>query len=141
MKFHGCVPLLALVLPLVCGCGTPTAMGPSGVSPGMLMSDVNYPSARDAQTRFDFKRDDIQILGSVKAQTESLNILMLWSTGDNGYGSLMRAARQAYPQADGVVDLQWDSQFSNLCIPCYIPIPIMFKVISHVEGKAFQFKR
>jgi len=147
MKFLGCAPLLALLLPAVCGCGTPTAMGPSGVAPGMLMTEVTYPSKHDAQTRINIKRDDIQILGTVKADAESVNILFwLWASGDNGYGKLLQAARQVYPKADGVVDIQWDTEYQDACAICgtvlgYIPRPIYAKVTSHMEGKAFQFKR
>lgn len=147
MKFHGCVPFLALLLPLVCGCGTPVSMGPSGVSPGMLMSDVTYPSLHEAQTRINFKRDDILILGTVKADAESRNLLLwLWADGDNGYGKLMQAARRSYPQADGVVDVQWDTEYNDACSICgtcigYIPRPLFAKVTSHMEAKAFQFKR
>jgi len=145
MKFHGCVPLLALLVSLVCGCGT-TSMGPSGVSPGLLITDANYPSAHDAQTRINFKRADIQILGVVKAEFESRNIFWLWASGDNGYGKLMQAARQSYPQADGVVDVQWDTEYRDLCACCgfcifYRPVPLLATAVTHAEGKAFQFKR
>ena len=150
MKFHGCVPLLALLVSLACGCGT-TSMGPSGVSPGLLMTDVKYPSAHDAQTRINIKRDDIQILGTVQATAESSSFLLrLWASGDNGYGKLMQAARRAYPQADGVVDIQWDTEYKDVLECCglnYCAIvtralsPIYAKVTSHMEGQAFQFKR
>jgi hypothetical protein len=152
MKFLGCAPLLALLLPAVCGCGTPTAMGPSGVSPGMLMTEVTYPSQHDAQTRINIKRDDIQILGTVQATAESSTFLLrLWSSGDNGYGNLMKAARRAYPQADGVVDIQWDTEYmdafeccglNTYCIILFQAVPAIYsKATSHMEGKAFQFKR
>jgi hypothetical protein len=146
MKFHGCIPLLALLLLLNCGCGTPTSMGPSGVSPGLLMTEVTYPSMRDAQTRINLKRDDIQILGVIKADAKSQNILWIWASGDNGYGNLMKAARQAYPQTDGVIDVQVDTEYKDLLSVCAmyflgLPIPILSSVTTHMEGRAFQFKR
>jgi hypothetical protein len=55
----------------------------------------------------------------------------------------MRAARQAYPDADGLIDVQWDTKYQNLCIPCscWLWVPIMFKGTSIGEGSAFKFKK
>jgi len=107
------------------------------------MSDVNYPSQRESDTQFKFTRNDIIILGPVKATGQSQNILMIWSQGDNGYGNLLKAAKATYPDADGVVDIQWDTRFSNLCLPCCLGtwVPIFFKVTSTGEGNAFKFRK
>ncbi|MEI8139915.1 MAG: hypothetical protein WCI03_08615 [bacterium] len=125
------------------GCvSPPMGIPPSGVSPGFLFSDVNYPTQRDSITKFKVNRNDIVILGPVTAKGESQCILALWAKGDNGYGNLMKAAKGAYPNADGVVDVQWDTKYSNLCIPCcYVLVPIMFKATSTGEGQAFMFKK
>jgi hypothetical protein len=115
---------------------------PSGVSPGFLFSDVAYPSYRESSTKFTINRSDIVVLGPVTATGESQCILALWSQGDNGYGNLMKAARETYPDADGVVDVQWDTKYGNLCLPCcYVWVPIFYKVKSTGEGQAFKFKK
>lgn len=115
---------------------------PSGVSPGFLFSDVTYPSYRESSTKFTINRSDIVVLGPVTATGESQCILALWSQGDNGYGNLMKAARETYPDADGVVDVQWDTKYGNLCLPCcYVWVPIFYKVKSTGEGQAFKFKK
>ena len=125
------------------GCaGLPMGAPPSGVSPGFLFSDVTYPSYRESSTKFTINRSDIIVLGPVTATGESQCILALWSQGDNGYGNLMKAAREAYPEADGVVDVQWDTKYGNLCLPCcYVWVPIFYKVHSTGEGQAFKFKK
>lgn len=140
-SFAGAV-LASVAMSLLAGCASTMNVPPSGVSPGFLFSEVTYPSARESNTQFKFKPEDIVVLGPVKASSESMTILMLWSSGDNGYGNLMRAARAAYPEADGVIDVQWDTQYGNLCIPCWPTwLPIMIKAKSFGEGQAFKFKK
>lgn len=142
MRPYTAVMVAFVAMTFLSGCSSLMNVPPSGVSPGFLFSDVNYPSRRESNTQFKFDRKDIVILGPVTATGESQNILLLWSQGDNGYGNLMKAAREAYPEADGVVDVQWDTRYSNLCIPCcYMYIPILFKVKSTGEGNAFKFKK
>ena len=127
---------------LATGCMAPMGVAPSGVSPGALMSDVNYPSLRESSTQFKFSRSDITILGQVKAEGQSRCILLLWASGDNGYGNLLKEAKRVYPDADGVVDIQWDTRYNNLCIPCCdMWIPILFKSTSVGEGSAFKFNK
>ena len=117
------------------GCASVTSLPPSGVSPGMLFSDVNYPSRHDAQTLFNFSKSDIELLGPVNTMSESQCILGLIAQGDNGYGNLMKAAKAKYPDADGVINLQWDTHWDLICMG------IMSKVQSNVEGMAFKFKK
>ena len=142
MKPYAGVMVALITAFLLAGCATPMGVPPSGVAPGFLLSDVQYPSRRECNTQFKFKREDIVVLGPIKATGESQCILMLWASGDNGYGNLMKAARIAYPDADGVVDVQWDTRYNNICLPCcYMYIPVLFKATSTGEGNAFKFKR
>ena len=127
------LPLLGALV--VSGCASVMSLPPSGVGPGMLFSDVNYPSRREAQTRFDFTKADIEVLGPVVTTSESQCILGLVAQGDNGYGNLLKAAKAKYPEADGVINVQWDTRWNLICMG------IMSKVQSTVEGTAFKFKK
>jgi len=117
------------------GCAGLMSTSPSGVAPGGLFSDVNYPSYRESQTRFTFTRDDLVILGSVTAKSESSCILGLVAQGDNGFGTLMKEAKMKYPDCDGVINIQWDTQWNLICLG------LVSKVTSTVEGIAIKIKR
>jgi len=101
----------------------------------MLFTEVNYPSRHDAQTLFNFNRSDIELLGPISTSSESQCILGLMAQGDNGYGNLMKAAKAKYPEADGVINLQWDTRWNLICMG------LISKVQSNVEGMAFKFKK
>lgn len=117
------------------GCAGLMSTSPSGVAPGGLFSDVNYPSYRESQTKFTFTRDDLVILGPITAKSESQCILGLVAQGDNGFGNLMKAARTKYPDCDGVINIQWDTQWNLICLG------LMSKVTATVEGTAIKIKR
>ena len=108
---------------------------PSGVSPGMLLSDVNYPSYRESHTQFTFVRSDFEILGPVSAKAESQCILGLIAQGDNGFGNLTRAAKAKYPDCDAVINIQWDTQWNLICLG------LMSKVTSTIDATAIKIKR
>ena len=131
MAMLGCVSI-GLVLT---GCAGLMTAPPSGVAPGGLFSDVNYPSYRESQTRFTFTHDDLVILGPVTATSESQCILGLVAQGDNGFGNLMRAAKARYPECDGVINIQWDTRWNLICMG------LMSKVTATVEGTAIKIKR
>ena len=131
MAMLGCVSM-GLVLT---GCAGLMTAPPSGVAPGGLFSDVNYPSYRESQTRFTFTHDDLVILGPVTATSESQCILGLVAQGDNGFGNLMRAAKARYPECDGVINIQWDTRWNLICMG------LMSKVTATVEGTAIKIKR
>jgi len=131
MAMLGCVSI-GLVLT---GCAGLMTAPPSGVAPGGLFSDVNYPSYRESQTRFTFTHDDLVILGPVTATSESQCILGLVAQGDNGFGNLMRAAKAKYPECDGVINIQWDTRWNLICMG------LMSKVTATVEGTAIKIKR
>ncbi|MEI8122938.1 MAG: hypothetical protein WCI20_12890 [bacterium] len=131
MAMLGCVSI-GLVLT---GCAGLMTAPPSGVAPGGLFSDVNYPSYRESQTRFTFTHDDLVILGPVTATSESQCILGLVAQGDNGFGNLMRAAKAKYPECDGVINIQWDTRWNLICMG------LLSKVTATVEGTAIKIKR
>jgi len=117
------------------GCAGLMSAPPSGVSPGGLFSDVNYPSYRESQTQFTFAREDFIILGPVSATSESSCILGLFAQGDNGFGNLTRAAKAKYPDCDGVINVQWDTEWNLICLG------LISKVTAKVEGTAIKIKR
>jgi len=132
---------IPLITAFMVGCTSTSHIPRSGVAPGFVIANVNYPSYRETDTEFKISRNDIVILGPVKASGNSINVLGIVATGDNGYGNLTKAARSAYPEADGVVDIQWDTSYENLCIPaCYCLIPIYMTTKTAIEGNAFKFK-
>lgn len=136
MKVARWVCLSFAGLMLLTGCSGLMTVPPSGVTPASLFTDVKYPSRREPETRFNFSKNDIDILGPVHATAESQTILSLLSQGDNGYGNLLKAARKEYPNADGVINVQWDTQFNNVCMGF-----LYQKATSHMDGTAIRFKR
>jgi len=116
------------------GIGT-ASTPPSGVMPGGIFTEVNYPSYRESQTKFSFKREDLEILGPVSATAESQNILGLVATGDNGYSKLLADAKAKYPTCDAVINIQWDTQWNSVCCG------IVSKAKSTAEGTAVRIKR
>jgi len=126
---------LAIIIFITAGCGVMT-LPPSGVSPGMAYSSVNYPSMQNSITEYKFGKDDIEVLGPVLAETSSINILGLFSTGDNGYGKLLEEARRRFPEADGLVNVYFDSRYTS----CLWGM-IFSKVNSTVTATAVKFKK
>ena len=115
-------------------------MGPGGVYPGLIRADVNYPSLRETPlVRYDFKADDIEILGPVHAVSRSVNVLLLFSNGDNGLGTVIAAAKKQYPDCDTVINLNWDTRYTWFGWP-YPPIPILQRATSSIYGTAIKFK-
>jgi len=112
---------------------------PAAVSPAFVFSDdVVYPY-KDSQTVFNLERKDYVILGQVSTELESTNILYLYSSGDNGYGKILKIARQRYPNANALMNVYWDSKIKQIGWP-YPPIPIFQKVTSQVTAIAVSLK-
>ncbi len=123
---------------LLSGCGT-TRMPAGSVFPGLIYTDVNYPSMREApQVRYDFKAADIELLGPVTAKMTSMNILGIYAAGDNGYKTLLETAKREYPGADDVINLNWDTEFTYFGL---IYIPIFQRADSTLYGTAVKIKR
>ena len=129
------VSILGLGL-LTVGCGSTASMGKVGAAPGWLVAQQSFPSAREAPVmEFQYKPEDIVILGPVTSTSQSKCILGLISEGSNGNLVLMQAARTKYPDADGVMNVQWDSRYNGICMGIYTTVD------SDVEGTAFKWKR
>jgi hypothetical protein len=119
------------------GCGT-MSMPRGGVYPGLIANHVNYPSMREGPlVRYDFKGDQVQILGQVKARGESTNILGLFGSGDNGFGSLIEAAEAKYPGYDTIINVHWDTRYTMFNL---LYLPIYQKAYSTVYGTAVKHK-
>ena len=139
MKFRNLTIAALLATSLfISGCGT-TRMPAGSVFPGLVYTDVNYPSMREApQVRYDFKADDIEILGPVTAKGSSMNILGMFASGDNGYKTLLDTARHEYPTMDDVININWDTEFTYFGL---IYIPIFQRADSTLYGTAIKIKR
>ena len=120
---------------ILSGCAGLMSAPPSGVTPGGIFSDVTYPSYRESQTKFTFTHSDLVILGPVTSTSESSCFLGLFASGDNGYGNLTRAAKAKYPDCDGVINIQWDTEWNQICMG------LISKVTATVEGTAIKIKR
>jgi hypothetical protein len=118
------------------GCAGIWAPPPGGAQPAMVLTETTYPSMYQAPAvKFNFERSDIEILGPVSATSESQSILGIVCQGDNGYGNLMRAAKAAYPNCDGVMNIMWDTHYNCMCLG------LVTKVKANVEGVAFRYKK
>ncbi len=123
---------------ILSGCGT-MRMPAGSVFPGLIYSDVNYPSLREEpDVQYRFTAQDITILGPVTAKGSSVNILGLFGTGSNGYETLMEAAKSKYPDADTVININWDTKFTYFGL---IYIPIYQRADSTLTGTAIRMKR
>lgn len=127
------VALLTIVFSFV---GCYASMRPGGAPPGVF-SSVNYPSMQNTVTKYHLTRDDYEVLGPVTVKSSSHNILMLFAFGDNGYGKLLSEARKKYPDADGFLNLYFDSRYNSL-LPYF---PIYQGIESTITGTAIKMKR
>lgn len=98
------------ILLVIIGCGgfTNTGSNPGGVSRGILVGDVVYPSFVGGHTEFKINTDDFDILQTVTAQTSSSNVLGLFASGDNGYDALFQNALAV--GADDVINIKVDTR-------------------------------
>lgn len=101
--------------------------------------DMNYPSVRETpQVRYDFKGEQVQVLGIVSGEGESMNILCLYAKGNNGFKTLMDAVKAKYPDADAVINLHWDTRYTLINL---IYLPVYQKVHSTIWGTAIKIKK
>ncbi|MBW2664607.1 MAG: hypothetical protein JRD93_22205 [Deltaproteobacteria bacterium] len=122
MKIHKCMCVLVCVaaLMLLGGCagfgGAPGGGGgkalPYGVSHGYLVGDITYPCFINSHTEIKLDTDDFDIIETVTAETSSINVLGLFSSGDNGYGKLFEKAREA--GADDVINIKADTRTESV---------------------------
>ena len=107
------VGLMALLL--LCGCGgvIPAQMGPSGIGfRGSAFTQVTYPAANTAETRFQFDMDDVEIVGPVSGTSTSHSIIFgLIAIGDSGYKAALEEARRS--GADDIVNMRVDATYFN----------------------------
>jgi|WetSurMetagenome_2_1015567.scaffolds.fasta_scaffold807451_2 hypothetical protein len=124
---------------LLSGCSSMN-MPHGGTYPGAIYADQVYPSMKDSFTQFKFSPNDFDVLGTVTGQGESMNVLMIFSQGDNGYQSLLAQAQQKYPNTDALINFYWDTKYFNIGWP-YPPLPIYQRVQSQVTATAIKFKK
>lgn len=103
------VPVLA-----VTGCSlTIGAFGPSGAGPGLVYTeDTVYPAANASSTQYLLTTQDFEIKSWVTAEASSSSILGLFTTGDNGYETLLAKARDQ--GCDDVMNVRVDVRYSNI---------------------------
>jgi hypothetical protein len=124
------------ILIMISGCAPATThMPPSGANPATLISNTNYPSMHNSITNYNFDRDDIEILGPVTVSTASYNLLYLFSWGNNGYGALLDQAKEDYPDADGLVNINYDTHYTKVLFFLFT------RVKSTVTATAVRIKR
>lgn len=107
------VSLVGLVL-LGTGCAmAPPGMAPAGgVSPGCLFSDVTVPTWDYNSYQLNYAPKDYEIVGKVIGSGHVTSILGIISTGDNGYGALLKRAKRL--GADDVINVRVDCRTSSI---------------------------
>ncbi len=127
----GIIILGALVL-MGCTFGV-TAMGPGGVRPGGIVTNVTYPVAlnpsMDYQVRF--QAENIDIMDTVEAEAKSYNILGVVAKGDSGYGKLLERARLI--GAAGVMNVTVDTKYFSI-------LGVYTEVANKLTGQAYKYK-
>ena len=136
MKASGlCMVMLPLVT-LLAGC---CAMGggyssPLGSRPGSIVADGTYGTGgTPAFVRFE--GTDVEVLGQVQAEGHSETTLGIISSGDNGYAKVLDAARKKYPDFNGVINLQYDVQYNNICGGALVE-----RVTTKIEGTVIKYR-
>jgi len=142
MKSNIKIVFILLSLGVLSGCGAGAYMQPgypSAVTPAIIYSDdVVYPY-KDSFTMFNISREDYSILGHVTTEMESMNILFIYSSGDNGYGKLLAAAKEKYPETNALMNVYWDSKVKTIGWP-YPPIPFYQKITARVTATAVSIR-
>ncbi|MCB2155021.1 TRL-like family protein [bacterium] len=106
--------LIALSVTALTGCSlTIGSFGPSGAGPGFVYTeDTVYPAANASSTQYTLTTDDFEIKSMVMAEGTSSSILGLFTTGDNGYETLLAEARDQ--GCDDVMNVRVDVRYSNI---------------------------
>lgn len=123
------------ILIMISECAATTHMPPSGANPAPLISNTNYPSMHNSVTNFNFTKDDIEILGPVFVSTSSHNLLYLFSWVNNGYGALLDKAKETYPDADALININYDTHYTKVLLFLYT------RVKSNVTATAVRIKK
>lgn len=126
--------LILLGLPS-CKCfpGVASVSTPGGVEPGNYCSMATYPAKLNPNMEYQIQidYDEIEILGPVKAEADTHNVLGIASWGDSGSAELLEKARAM--GADGVMNMSIDMDFKYFGIPI-IPSLIELHLYSNVEN-------
>lgn len=123
----GCTTLI-----LFAGCAGPASVGPSGASAGLLFSNVTYPSANFSLTEYHLTTADFEILGNVRGEGKSFNLLGLFSSGNSGYEEALEQARAA--GADEIINLRVDTTHIRV-------LGLFLQIKTIVTGTAVKWKR
>jgi hypothetical protein len=134
IKCAGMLAVLSLLSSGCCGLVGGRMSSPTGSAPGGLIADGTYGSGGTCSF-IRFEGSDVEVLGQVQSSTESETTLGLISRGDNGYGKVVAAARAKYPTCNGVINLQWDTQYNTICSGI-----LYEKVTTIIEGTAVRYK-
>lgn len=124
--------LLAMAAVGLAGCVA--KIGPGGAAPGLIRSDVTYPNLLNPnmEYRIVFDRDDVEILGPVEVESSSKWFFFIWSTGDSGYASLMKQARDL--GGDAVMNVTVDTNYKSILI-------LYAKATTRLTGIAYRYRR
>ena len=76
----------------------------------------------NSATVTEYGSEEYTVLGPVEAVGESKCILGVYITGEDGQGLLMRAAKQAFPNATGVKDVSAVKNYEGVLPPVYATI-------------------
>lgn len=122
---------LTLCAMILAGCAR---IGPGGAAPGFIYSNVTYPNLLNPnmEYRIVFDREDIELLGVVEATAPSRWVAFVFSSGDSGYGELMKKARAM--GADGVMNVTIDTNFQWYFL-------LYAKVTTKLTGVAYRYRR
>ncbi|MBN2492352.1 MAG: hypothetical protein JXQ29_16005 [Planctomycetes bacterium] len=125
--------LLSTLVLAGCVMMVPT-FGPGGAMPGMIVNDINYPSALNPSMSHEINiaRSDIELKGWVESTSESMSILGVFGKGDSGYGKLLETARAQ--GADGIMNITIDTKVQAYVFGAYQ------KITTHLSGVAYKYK-
>jgi len=97
----------------ISSCSVPTSFGPGSAAPALIYTPgVTYPALNTVGTTYQFTTDDYEMLGTVTAEGESVNIFYIISEGDNGYSLLLEEAQKM--GADDVINVRADVSTMNI---------------------------
>jgi len=119
------------------GCTT-MSMGPGAVRPGALFSNVTYPNYLNPgmEHEISFSGQDIEVIGPVKAEATSYNVLGIVSWGDGGYGELLDKAREA--GGESVMNVTVDTRFVHVGL---LWLYFYHSAQTELSGIAYKYRR
>jgi hypothetical protein len=127
------IPVLILLPLLLTGCGIMAITHPSGAAMGNIYGTVTYPTENTSMTEYKVTGNEFEIVGPVRGEGQSKQILGVYAEGDSGYEKALKQAREM--GCDDIMNLRVDTKYFNVLFGAYTVIDTI------VTGTGIKWKK